>query len=713
MKSITLYLFYSTIYLLVFAPLSACAQQSGYSYPEAERSLNAEMHHGISVKDPYQWMENLDSDTLHTWMGAQDELTMTYLSDKNMVSSLQNRIAALRNYATVGAPILRGDVTFLTRRKVGQVVGSLYYHTKKDTQEQLLIDIESILNEGNSAYVTSMSPSGTWVTYSAAEGQSRWRTTHILPVMKNAQAKESLTGFYGGRSNITWKNDDSGFFYTRYDIPEDPQAPLGIPSIYFHEVGTYQNQDRLIYTHSDSNLSFSLRVTHDDNFLVISGSKNGGTFNGLEERIFYLPLDKKNAEVKELFSEYPAQYAFEGSDGSLFRVRTSLDAPNLRLIEVDLKKTEKKNWRVILPEQEESIQAISEVGKSLVVQYTRDARTVLRVYDHKGALINEIDRLSPSVYGLGDNRIHSKAYYGVSNLTDPGAIYELDVTTGKDQLFFRPELPFDPDNFATKQVFYESKDGTRVPMFLIHQKGLELNGENPVFLYSYGVWSWSAFPWQQHMIPWIEAGGIYAVANIRGGGEYGESWHQAGIKHNKQNGIDDYIAAAEWLIENDYTSSQLMVANGGSASGVLPGAAIIQRPDLFGAAVINFPTLDKIRFPLFGSAKSWIPEFGDPSNKDDFQSLYAYSPYHNVQPGTCYPPTWIHVGEKDETTTPMHGYKFTAQLQHAQGCNNPILLKIAWGAGHSYGLTPEQGFETQAQELAFLFKALSLREENP
>ena len=678
-------------------------------YPEAHRDNSTESLHGLTVNDPYRWMENLESEKLHTWMKAQDKVTENYLNNEGVISSFQSRLTELSTYATEGVPVLRGDKTFVIRREAGQSVGSVYLQGDGSNEDKLVLELESFRESGNIASPTSYSPKGTWMTYAFTEGQSRWATSYMIDVQNGSTENEPLEGIYRGRSNIAWKRDESGFFYTRYEVPENPQDPLGVPRIYYHEIGTSQEKDLLIYERKgDAGLSFTLRVTHDNEYLVISGSESGGAFNRLEDRLFYLPLQDKNAEVRELFSEYAGQYSFEGNDGDQFLIRTSLGAPNLRLVNVRLDSPEKNMWTEIIPEREESILSVNEVGDKLVVLYIKDARTIIRIFDRKGNQHKEIDRLMPSVYGIGDDIDHTYTYYSAFNLTDPGAVFRLHVDTGEEKLHFRPELTLNPDDFVTNQVFYSSKDGTKVPMFLIHRKGVELDGNNPVFMYAYGVWSWSAFPWQGHMIPWMEAGGVYAVPNIRGGGEYGEPWHQAGIRQNKQNGIDDFIAAAEWLIEHDYTSPRLMIANGGSASGILPGAAIIQRPDLFGAAVINYPSLDKIRYTHFGSARSWIPEFGDPEDPDDFKALLAYSPYHNLEVGTCYPPTWIQVGEKDDTTTPMHGYKFAAALQHAQGCDNPVLLKIAWGAGHSTGLTPEQSIETQAQELGFLFEALGI-----
>ena len=695
--------------LFLLLPITACSQPYQLDYPPAERIEQVDEYHGVKVADPFRWMEDLEDENLHDWMKAEDELRAAYLSDSGVVKNLQKRIRAIGQYASESIPIERGKYTFKYKRAPGQTFGSLFVSEGYNHELRKLLDIEA-MNDGNgSAGISSFSQNGEYLTLRTAEGQSRWYQQQIVRVADGEHLPEKLTGFYGGRSNFAWTHDNVGFFYARYPVPDNPQEPLGIPQIYYHKIGTEQHEDALVYELPESpTISFNLRVTHDGRYLILNASESGGTFNGLYERLFYKDLSDESSLVIELFPDIDASFAFEGSDGDVFRIRTTYEAPNNRLIELKADRPNPSDWKELIPEASESIQAVSEIGSRLIVQYIQDARIVVHGFDLDGNKQFEIDQLSPSMSGFSDNRKGNVTYFSGSTLYDPGTIYKLDVSTGVSSLHFRPELNHDPDEFEQKQAFYTSKDGTRVPMFILHKKGLELDGNNPVFMYGYGAWSWAAFPWQIHMIPWMEIGGVYVVANIRGGGEYGEDWHQAGIRQNKQTGIDDFIAAAEWLIDNGYTSPSKVVANGGSASGVLPGAAMIQRPDLFAASVINFPTLDKLRYDRFGSAKSWASEFGLSEDPKDFEALHAYSPYHNLEKGTCYPATWVQVGENDETTTPMHGYKFVAALQEKQGCANPVLLKITWGAGHSYGKTPEQRSETQAEELAFLVKALGL-----
>ncbi len=682
---------------------------AGYDYPLATAATTTNEYHGFEVADPYQWMEDVTSKELNSWIAAQEQFRQEWTANGDFVNKLAARIESVSAFASRSVPGIRGARLFYIDSAEGESYGRLLTEPIDGTgSPALLIDFEEMRADGSRAYVSSYSADGRFLTYETTEGQGRWMTLHVRDVEANRDLPEAFTGIYSGRSTVAWTTRGDGFFYTTYEVPADPQAQLGNLTLRYHRLGDKPANDRKIFEEEDVQMSYSLRVTHDGRYLILTGSRSGGSFNGLDDSISYIDLESDEYELRNLFDGEEGKWAFEGSDGPVFRLRTTNEADNVRIVEVDVDKPARANWREIVPESDAVIQNVSEIGDKLVVRVNQDGGALARIYNLDGTMERELDIVAPSFSGFPDNRESSRTFFSAPTLYDPGTIYTMDVSTGATEVYYRAELNHDPADFVTRQVFFESKDGSRVPMWVVHRADVFPDGERPVFLYGYGAWAWFAFPWQRHLIPWMEAGGIYAVANVRGGGEYGDSWHAGGQRLQKQNTIDDFIAAAEWFVDSGYTKPDLIAANGGSASGFLPAAAINQRPGLFGASVINFPVMDMLRYDNFGSAKSWIPEYGTVSNPEDFRVLRSYSPYHNLESGRCYPPTWVQVGDKDETTTPMHGYKYVAALQRAQGCDSPVILKTAFGAGHSYGLTPEQRYKTQAEELAFLFQVMNL-----
>jgi prolyl oligopeptidase len=399
-------------------------------------------------------------------------------------------------------------------------------------------------------------------------------------------------------------------------------------------------------------------------------------------------------------------------EGNTIWMRTTENAPNGKVVAVDLTRPQREHWQTLIPESEHVLIGTNVIGDRILTVYREHAKPVVKVFHTDGKLAYnlELPKLG-FLSSFSGRQSHQTAYYTLNGLADPGTLYALDVASGKSKVFRKAELDYDPDQFITRQVFYTSKDGTRIPMFLVHRDGLKLNPETPVFLYGYGAGNWSAYPWHQpHMAVWLEMGGVYALPGIRGGGEYGYTWHEAGIGHNKQNAIDDFIASARWLIEQGYTSTKKLAINGGSASGPLVGAALVQEPDLFGAAVVEWPVTDMLRFEAFPGGRFWTWSNGSVKDPEDFRSLHAWSPYHNVTKGTHYPATLIIVGEQDESTVPAHGYKLQAALQHAQAGKNPILMRVIEdGAHYQYGATTEKSVDNWADLLAFLVGALDMK----
>ncbi len=426
--------------------------------------------------------------------------------------------------------------------------------------------------------------------------------------------------------------------------------------------------------------------------------------------MLYRDLQERSTRI--LVDQVDAIFNLIGNDGSELWFHTDLDAPRGRVIAIDVRRPDRSDWVELIPEREEAIDSwggASAVGGRLAVGYLEDAHIAIRIFDTTGDFLYrlELPQLGSVWSGVVGTQHDHEGLYNLSGVANPGSIYRLDLRTGESRLVLRPELGYDPDRIVTEQVFYRSRDGTRVPMYLAYQRGLDRDGTAPVYMYGYGFGGWAAQPWfQAHATVWIQMGGIWALPNIRGGGAYGEEWHRAGSRRKKQNAIDDYIAAGEWLIEHGYTSPARLVANASSAGGAIAGAAITQRPDLYGAAVLHFPVLDMLRYAEFTGARRWIPEYGTPEDPADFEALLDYSPVHNVEPGTCYPATLVAPGERDETTPPLHAYKFVAALRHAQSCDAPISLRVSWGAGHSHGADLERSIDNWADQLAFLARVL-------
>jgi prolyl oligopeptidase len=448
-------------------------------------------------------------------------------------------------------------------------------------------------------------------------------------------------------------------------------------------------------------------VTEDGRYLVLT-VRAGST---IRNRVFYKDLTDPDARVVELIPEDDALYSFIGNDGSLLWFHTDRDAPRGRVIEIDVARPEPDRWLELIPQGDAAIQYVNVVADRFIVMYAEDARHEVEVFDLRGRLAYDLKLpgLGSVWAGFSGRRSDSLAFYRFNGLSDPGTVYRLDVLSGESAIFRRPDLPFDPSDFVTEQVFYRSADGTQVPMFVAYRKGFEPDGRAAAFIYAYGAFGWSAMPWYQpHWLVWMEMGGVFALPNVRGGGEYGEEWHRAGIKANKKNTVDDYIGAAEWLVRERYSSRGLIVANGGSASAPLAATALIRRPGLFGAGLLDVPTLDMLRFVEWTGGQRLIPEYGDPEDPAELDALLDFSPYQNLEDGECYPATLIAASERDEVAPPAHAYKFTAAMQHAQGCENSVLLRVARGTGHSIGATPAERVEGWADEMAFLVKSLNI-----
>jgi prolyl oligopeptidase len=729
----------ATLIALVLSPsLSSARFQDGYgpreqrrfthlSYPPARRDDQVDTYHGIEVPDPYRWLEDTQAKESQDWSMAEEDLTREFTSRVPANKAIHDRISQLVNYDLYSAPrllnpplIKRNGRYFFSKVAAGSSNPVLYVRESIGVAPRVVFDAEARYRDDKLNLVGFMpSPDGHFVACTLASDQSSWLQLRIVKVDDGSELPNALNGLHVAGGSISWSKDSKGFFYTAFDKPAEgtqQRATVKNPKIYYHTIGQAQANDGLIYTRPDKPAwLYTYLVTDDGRYLVVICAEGSSQ----QKQVFYKDLTAHNGELVSLVNEADADYTLLGSEGPVFWFYTDLHAPRGRIVAIDTTRPLPDHWIEVVPEGREAIAGRSSVGGNalgmfgnrFVLMYLRDGRPLLRVFDSKGHLQQEINLpAGGSIWGgLSGEQHDGEVFYQYLGLTDPSTIYWLDVAKGQNSVFIRSNAEFNPDNYVIDQVFYKSKDGTRVPMFVAHRKGLRLNGNNPAYMYGYGAFGWLSFVWYQpQIIAWLDMGGIYAQPSIRGGGEYGEAWHQAGMKLNKQNAIDDYVEAARWLIDNKYTSPAKLVANGGSASGALAGAAIEQHPELFGASVIDRPVLDLLRFDKFTAASYWKPEFGSPSNPEEFKALRAYSPYHNLERGRCYPPTLIMVGDKDQIAFPAHAYKFTAAMQTAQGCDNPVLLKIMHGAGHNFGATPQQNADNWTEELSFLVRVLRM-----
>lgn len=689
--------------LLTIVNLNCNGQtKSLLKYPTAERIDQIDVYHQTEVPDPYQWMEELESPELNQWITKQEMLYDSFLSkDQKVIERFKSDISELYKNR-IAAPILRQDLRFQIVNEGDKEFSKIYL--EKEERRTLLVDLNEMNDATKNTSVNSYSPDGRYLTLNESINKSRYRTIYVHSTEKNTTLSDKIDGYYNGRSSIAWTRDSKGFYYSYYIVPEDQQAKLPKAVFKYHEVGTSQDKDITIFEDTgDENLIFTGSITKDNRFLVLNiYSPN---YNG--NKIYVKEIDDRGRGFVKLVDSFEDQYSFLYKKDDLFYFRTNKNAPKYRVVATD-QLSLSSNWKEVIPESDKSIISNSRMGEYLALQFSEGTKNTLKIYDLNGAFKYELEPDGLSIFISGD-RHNSYSYLTKWDFTGPSSIYKLRLETGEMELHDKMELPLDPEDVITEAVEYTSKDGTKVPMRLVYKKGLKKNPNTPIFLYGYGAFGWSAYPWQGYMMSWVKNGGIYAVPNIRGGGINGTDWHKMGSRKNKQKTIDDYISAAEWLIDSGYSRKGLIVANGGSASGLLPAIAINERPDLYGASIIDYPVLDMLRYHKFGSA-NWANEFGTSDDPEDFQLLRKYSPYHNINTGSCYPPTIVQVGELDITTTPMHGYKYAAALQNAlsNSCGSPVLLKISRGAGHSAGATRKDRIQTQAEQMAFLFKVLQL-----
>ena len=681
-----------------------------FNYPQSAKIDQVDYYHGVEVADPYRWLEDPNSQSTQDWIKAQNELTFNYLATIPVRDKIQQRLTQLWDYEKYGIPFKRGERYFYSKNDGLQNQSILYTLTNLDGEPRVLIDPNQWSDDGTvslSSY--AVSDDGKFIAYGISSSGSDWREWKVRDIETGEDLADHLQ--WVKFSGVSWTNENQGFFYSRYDEPNDNTKFEDInyyQKLYYHRLGTTQSEDKLIYHRPDQKQwMFSGKVTEDGRYLIIYVSLGTDSRN----LIFYQDLQNPEEEVVELISEFEASYTFVDNDGSTFWLQTDLDAPRSRLIAIDINQPERKNWQEIIPQQEETLRYVGLLNNQFVANYLQDAHTVIKIINLDGTLVREVELPGiGSAGGFGGKRNDRETFYYFTSFNTPTTIYRYDMVTVNSTIFRQPKVDFKPDDFETKQIFYPSKDGTQIPMFISYKKGLKLDGNNPTYLYAYGGFNISLTPnFSVSQVVWMEMGGIYAVANLRGGGEYGEEWHKAGMKLNKQNVFDDFIAGAQWLIENKYTSSKKLAIAGGSNGGLLVGACMTQRPDLFAAALPAVGVMDMLRFPKFTIGWAWCAEYGNPEeNEAEFQAIYQYSPLHNLKSGTAYPATLVTTADHDDRVVPAHSFKFAAALQAAHSGNMPVLIRIETKAGHGAGKPTTKIIEEIADKWSFLVANLEM-----
>jgi prolyl oligopeptidase len=667
-----------------------------------------DIYHGQPVPDPYRWLEDLDSERTRAWIEAQNRLTFDYLQRIPARQRLLERLTQLWNYEKYSQPFKEGGRYFYFKNDGLQNQSVLYTQESLEAEARVLLDPNTLSEDGTVALSgIAISRDGRYLAYGLSRSGSDWQEWKVRDIETGEDLPDHLRWIKF--SGASWTPDGQGFFYSRYDEPppgREYESANYFQKLYYHRLGTPQSEDLLVYHRPDQKeWGFAGGVTEDGNYLIIS------VWRGTDPKnlLFYKDLRDPNLPVVELIREFEAEYSFVGNDGSRFWLLTDLNAPRRRLVAIDLDNP--GQVQEVIPEAEETLQGVSLINNQFVAFYLKDAHTQIKTFALDGTYLGAIPLPGlGSASGFGGKRYDTETFYTFTSFTTPPTIYRYDFTTGRSTLFRQPQVDFDPQAYEVQQVFYPSKDGTRIPMFLVHRRGLARTGDHPTLLYGYGGFGISLTPsFSVGLVAWLEMGGVYAQPNLRGGGEYGEAWHQAGTKLNKQKVFDDFIAAAEWLVANGYTNPSKLAISGGSNGGLLVGACLTQRPDLFAAALPAVGVFDMLRFHKFTIGWAWISEYGSPEDPEEFKALYAYSPLHNLKPGTAYPATLITTADHDDRVVPAHSFKFAAALQAAQGGSQPILIRIDTKAGHGAGKPTTKLIEETADRWAFLVEVLGIQ----
>ena len=706
MKRISLFVAVLSMYAAVHS--MPAAEGDRFAYPAAPKSEQVDDYHGTKVADPYRDLENADSEATRKWIEAENKLTFDYLAGIPERKKINEKLTALWNYEKYTVPFREGSRYFFSKNTGLQNQSVLYTASALPGEAKTLLDPNTLSKDGTVALSgMDVTDDGKLLAYGIAVAGSDWQNWKVRDIESGKDLPDDVQ--WVKFSAASWKKNGSGFFYSRYDAPasaDQLKQANYFHKLYFHKLGTPQSQDELIYERKDhKDWNFSSEVTEDGKFLIITVSQGTDPKN----RIFYKNLTQPNTEVIEFLNKQDASYEFLGYQGETVWFKTDLGAPRGRIVSIS--SANPQQITTIVPEGPDKLEEAQLVGDRFIVSYLKDAHSAVRLFEISGKPAGEIQLPGLGfASGFQGKRGDKETFYSYVSFTEPPTIYRYDIKAGKSTELFRPKVDFNSADFTTEQVFCQSKDGTKVPMFLIYRKGLEKNGNNPTILYGYGGFDNSVTPsFSASVATWLQMGGVYAVANLRGGGEYGQEWHLAGTKLRKQNVFDDFIAAGEWLIANKYTSTPKLAISGRSNGGLLVGAVLNQRPELWGAALPGVGVMDMLRFQKFTIGWAWTSDYGSSENADEFAALSKYSPLHNIKPGTKYPPTFITTADHDDRVFPGHSFKYAAALQAAQAGPAPVLIRIETRAGHGAGKPTSKIIEETTDQWAFLVKNLQMK----
>lgn len=704
-----------TIACSVLTALLAChTPPSPMTYPLTRQSDQVDDYFGTLVPDPYRWLEDTDSAETRAWIDAQNRLTESFLADVPARADIKRRLTELWNYERYGPPSREGHYYVFARNDGLQNQSVIYKTGALDSPPQVLLDPNTFSADGTVALSgMAFSDDGRYLAYSTSVSGSDWMEWHVKDVDSTKDLTDVLK--WSKFSGAAWRKDGSGFYYSRYDAPGHADGALSEVNkdqkVYFHAIRTPQERDVLVYARPDQpNWLFDTTVTDDGRFLVIYQSEGTEPKN----RVFLKDLSRRDSTVEPFLDRFDAEYTVVGNDGETFYVKTDYSAPRGRLVAIDRRRPAQTEWRPLVPEGADAavMSSVTMVHDQFVVVWMVDAHETAKLYGLDGTPTGAIDLPGLGTIGtIEARRRDTEAFYAFTSFTSPTTIYRFDAMTGLSTVFRRPSTPFASENYETRQVFYQSRDGTRIPMFLTYRKDLRRNGLNPTYLYGYGGFNVSQTPaYSPAMAWWLERGGIFAVANLRGGGEYGKLWHDAGRLDLKQNAFDDFVWAAQYLIRENYTSSAKLAIAGGSNGGLLVGACMTQRPDLFAAALPAVGVMDMLRFHRFTIGWAWTSDYGSSETKEGFDTLIKYSPLHNLRSGIRYPATFITTADHDDRVVPGHSFKFAAALQAAQAGPAPALIRIETKAGHGAGKPTSKAIEERTDMFAFLVRVLKMED---